>query len=301
MEHAVSNFFRRVRNYRLAKRKVRLSRSLSGTIVIFIFLALVGTFMILPIVYSIIQSLKPLDEIFAYPPRFLVSHPTWDNYRQVFIMSDNLWVPFTRYIFNSVFIAAAGTGLYVIMSSAAAYPLAKGNFFGKKMISQLIVWTLLFSVEVTAVPKYMVVAKLGLLDTYWAVIFPYLAGTMGVFLMRQFIIASIPDSTLEAARIDGANEYKIFTSIVLPGVRPAWLTLIIFAFSNLWNSATSIEFIYSENLKGLNSILSSITSGGLGRTGPSSAVAVLMMIPPILIFIYSQSSVMETMTHSGLK
>lgn len=286
---------------RRVKKRVRLSRSAGGTVGIFLFLLAVSAFMALPLVYSVIQSLKPLDEIFAYPPRFFVYNPTLDNYRQMFALADNLWVSFSRYLFNSFFITIVGTAIYVVISSAAAYPLAKARFFGSKFIYQLFVWTLLFTTEVTAIPKYLIVAKLGLVDTYWAIILPYLASTMGVFLMRQFMVASIPDSTLEAARIDGANEYQIFFKIVLPSVRPAWMTLIIFAFKDLWNSGTSAEYIYSENLKSLNAVMSAISTGGLGRTGPACAVAVFMMIPPIFIFIYSQRSVIETMTHSGLK
>lgn len=284
-----------------SRRKVRLSRSVGGTAGIFLFLLIICTFMALPLVYSIIQSLKPLEEIFAYPPRFFVYNPTLDNFRQVLSLTNNLWVPFSRYLFNSFFVTIIGTVLYVVLSTMAAYPLAKARFFGSKLVNQLFVWTLLFTAEVTAIPKYIVVSKLGLVDSYFAIILPYLSSTMGVFLMRQFMVASIPDSTLEAARVDGASEYRIFSQIVLPSVKPACMTLVIFAFKDLWNAGTSTEYIYSETLKGLNTVMSTISTGGLGRTGAACAVAVLMMIPPITVFIYSQSSVMETMTHSGLK
>ena len=299
--NTISAVYRKIQFQYRSRKKVRLSRSKSGTVSIFLFLLIVSAFMALPLVYSVIQSLKPLEEIFAYPPRFFVYNPTLDNFRQVLALTDNLWVPFARYLFNSFFVTIAGTLIFVILSSMAAYPLAKARFFGSKFINQLFVWTLLFTAEVTAIPKYLVVAKLGLVDTYLAIILPYLATTMGVFLMRQFMVASIPDSTLEAARVDGASEYRIFAQIVLPSVKPAWMTLVIFAFKDLWNAGTSTEYIYSENLKGLNAVMSTISTGGLGRTGAACAVAVLMMIPPIVIFIYSQSSVMETMTHSGLK
>lgn len=284
-----------------SRKRVKLSRSFFGTLSIFLFLALMSAFMVLPLIYAIVQSLKPLDEIFAYPPRFFVQHPTLDNFRQVFNLTNNLWVPFSRYLYNSIFITVTGTVIYVLISSMAAYPLAKAKFFGAKTVNLLIVWTLMFTAEVTAIPKYIVIAAFGLVDTQWSVILPYLSTTMGVFLMRQFMVAAIPNSTLEAARIDGASEYQIFFRIVLPSVKPAWLTLVIFAFKDLWNSGSSAIYIYSEELKGLSAVMSTISTGGLGRTGPASAVAVLMMIPPIAIFLYSQSSVMETMTHSGLK
>lgn len=127
-----------------------------------------------------------------------------------------------------------------------------------------------------------------------------MATTMGVFLMKQFIIASIPDATLEAARIDGAGEFRIFWKIVMPSIKPAWMTLIIFTFQSMWN-ATGVQYVYSEQLKMLPSVLQTISAGGIARAGAGSAVAVVLMIPPILIFILSQSSVMETMSHSGLK
>lgn len=283
-----------------AKKRVRLSRSLGGTVVIFLFLIFIGAFMALPIIYSVLQSLKPLEEIFAYPPRFFVRRPTFDNFRQVFQLADNLSVPFSRYVTNSVFVSAIGTTVYVIVASLMAYPLAKGKFTGSAIISNLIVWTLMFRPEVTSIPQYFVIAKLGLVDTVFAILLPAMATTMGVFLMKQFIIASIPDATLEAARIDGAGEFRIFWKIVMPSIKPAWMTLIIFTFQSMWN-ATGVQYVYSEQLKMLPSVLQTISAGGIARAGAGSAVAVVLMIPPILIFILSQSSVMETMSHSGLK
>ena len=283
-----------------SRKRVRLSRSLGGTIMIFIFLAVVGAFMILPILYSIVQSLKPINEIFAYPPKFFVRNPTFDNFRQVLRLTDNLYVPFTRYLANSVGISVIGTAVYVVIASLTAYPLAKVNFPGVVVLSQIIVWTLLFRQEVTAIPQYIVIAKLGMVDTYWAILLPAMSGTMGVFLMKQFIITAIPDATLEAARIDGAGEFRIFFRIVMPAVKPAIMTLVIFTFQSMWN-ATGVQYVYSEQLKMLPSVLQTLAAGGIARTGAGSAVGVILMIPPILVFIISQSSVMETMSHSGLK
>ena len=283
-----------------SRKKVMLSRSKAGNFGVLLFLILVSAFMILPMIYSVVQALKPIDEIFAFPPRFFVKHPTLDNFKQLFKLCDNLWVPFSRYLFNSLAVSIIGTGLYVVVATLAAYPLAKCNDKAMYFISQLIVIAMLFRTEVTAVPQYIVIAKLGMIDTYFALVLPVLATTMGVYLIRQFIITAIPDDTLEAARIDGAGEYKIFFSIVIPSVRPAILTLIIFTFQSLWNSVGT-QYIFSEELKQLPSVLSSISAGGLARSGASAAVSVVMMIPPIIVFLISQSSVMETMTHSGLK
>lgn len=278
----------------------KLSRSFGGNIVVFVLLIAVSAFMALPAYYSVIQSLKPIEELFAYPPRFFVRNPTLSNFSRAFRLAGSSWVPFSRYLVNSFFISATGTGLYVIIAALAAYPLAKSKVPGVKFLSSMIVWTLLFSAEVTTIPRYIVVAKLGMIDTYFAILLPALAGSFGVFLMRQFMVNSIPDAVLEAARIDGAGEHRIFWTIVMPCVRPAWLTLIIFTFQSMWN-ATGGNYIYSEQLKTLPSVLNTIAGGGIARSGAGCAVAVFLMLPPVIIFIISQSSIMDTMAHSGLK
>lgn len=282
------------------KSKVTLSRSFGGSAVIFLFLIIVGVFMALPIVYSLVQSIKPLEEIFAYPPKFFVKNPTFDNYIQVYQLCQNLWVPLSRYLFNSLFVSVLGTVVYVFVASMAAFPLSKHKFPGRVILSAVIVWALLFRPEVTGVAQYIIISELSMIDTYWSMLLPPLAGTFGVFLMMQFMETAIPDSVLEAARIDGASEYRIFYQIAMPSVKPAWLTLVIFTFQSFWN-ATGVSYIYDESLKPLPSVLSNISSGGLARAGASSAVAVILLIPPIIIFIISQSSMTETMAHSGLK
>ncbi len=282
------------------KSGVKLSRSLGGTVAIALFLLVIGVFMALPIVYSLVQSVKPLEEIFAYPPKFFVKNPTFDNYVQVYQLCQNLWVPLARYVFNSLFISVVGTVVYVFIASAAAFPLSKHKFPGKAIIAAVIVWALLFRPEVTGVAQYMIISGLGMIDTYWSMLLPPLAGTFGVFLMMQFMENAIADSVLEAARIDGAGEYRIFYQIAMPAVKPAWLTLVIFTFQSFWN-VTGVSYIYDESLKTLPSVLSNIASGGLARAGATSAVAVILLIPPIVIFIASQSSMTETMAHTGLK
>ena len=297
----MSKLFRKIKIYIRSHKTVRLSRSKAGDIGVFIFLLLICAFMILPMLYSVIQAFKPLDELLLYPPRFFVRNPTTQNFSDVFYLTESLEVPFLRYVFNSVFITVAGTAIYIILASAAGYALGKGTFKGKSALSALVVWALLFRPEVTAIPQYVIVSKLGMVNTYWALILPALASTMGVFLIRQFVVVAIPDATLEAARIDGASEYRIFFKIVMPGIKPALMTAIIFTFQSLWNSASGTQFIFSEKLKGLPNVLSTIVAGGIARAGAASAVSVILMIPPIIVFLISQSSVMETMTHSGLK
>lgn len=281
-------------------KKVVLSRSKCGTIGIFVFLAIVCVAMTLPLVYSIIQSFKPIDEIFIYPPRFYVQRPTFENFRQVYMLSGNLAVPFTRYLFNSIFVTVIGTAAIIIIDALAGYSLAKGQYKFCGAIYTIVVLALLFRPEVTAIPVYYIVSKLGIIDTYWALFLTPLGGTMGVFLIRQFIISAIPNSTLEAARIDGAGEFSIFAKIVLPSIKPAIMTVMIFTFQSMWNSGAK-QYIFSEELKELPMVLSTVVSGGIARAGAAAAVSVIMMIPPIVVFLWSQNSIMETMTHSGLK
>ena len=219
---------------------------------------------------------------------------------QVYQLCQSLWVPLSRYVFNSLFIAGAGTFVYVILASMAAFPLSKHKFPGKALIAALIVWALLFRSEVTGISQYIIISGMGMINTYWALLLPPLANTFGVFLMMQFMESAIPESVLEAGRIDGATEYRMFYSVVMPAVKPAWLTLVIFTFQSFWN-VTGVSFVYDESLKTLPSVLSTISSGGLARAGATAAVAVILLIPPIIIFIISQSSISETMAHSGLK
>ncbi len=278
----------------------KLSRSVWGNFLVLIFLTIMATFMALPAFYSIIQSFKPIEEIFAFPPKFFVRNPTFSNYLRAIRLASSSWVPFSRYLVNSIAISVSGTAIYVIIASLAAYPLAKSNVPGVNFLGTLVVWMLLFSAEVTMIPRYIVVSALGIIDTYFAILFPILAGSFGVFLMKQFMSNSIPNEILEASRIDGANEYLIFWKIVMPCVRPACFTLIIFTFQSMW-SATGGSYIYSEELKTLPSVLSTIAGGGIARSGAGAAVGVILMLPPIIIFIISQSSIMDTMAYSGMK
>lgn len=277
----------------------RLGRSVGGNIGVYTVLIIAGVFMALPLVYAISNAFKPMDELFVFPPKFFVRNPTLDNFSDLFTIMGKSWVPFTRYVFNTLFITAVGTFGCVVVTSLGAYVLAKGNFPGKNIIFSIIVTSLMFSGYVTQIPNYLVMAKLNWIDTYYAVIVPAFGMPMGLFLSKQYM-EGIPDSLLEAARIDGASEWTIFWKIVMPMSKPAWVTVIIFSVQALWNSKAS-NFIYSEDLKTLPYALQQILNGGVARTGVGSAVTVIMMIVPILTFILSQRQIMETMASSGLK
>lgn len=282
----------------MARRKV--SRSVGGNITMTALLLVCGAFVVLPIVYAVVNAFKPLTELFLYPPRFFVKNPTLDNFAAMFRLVANTRVPFERYLFNSLLVTGVGTVAGILLGALAAYPLAKHKFRGKTLLFNFVVWVMLFRPEVTSVPQYIIISRLGLINNYLAQILPTLAGSMSVFLMRQFMLTFVPDALLEAARIDGAGELKTFWSIVMPMTKPAWLTLALFTFQALWN-AGGTQFIFAETMKSLPTALQQIASAGLSRAGAASAISLVVMIPPILLFIFTQSAVMETMSTSGIK
>ncbi|UVI31824.1 carbohydrate ABC transporter permease [Paenibacillus spongiae] len=280
----------------------KINRSRAGDLLLFLFLAALGYFMALPLVFVISNAFKPINEILQFPPKFLVRNPSLNNFTDLYNLMSGTWVPFTRYMFNTFFIAFIGTAGHVIIASLAAYPLAKRKFPGVSVLFTVVVLSLMFSGTVTQVTNYMTMSWFGMIDTYWAVIIPAIGSSLGLYLMKQFM-EQIPDALLEAAQIDGCSEYRIFWRIVMPVVKPAWLTLIIFSFQGLWGAggAAGSMYIYSEQLKTIDYALGQILAGGIIRTGPSMAATLLMISVPIIIFVITQSNVLQTMSTSGMK
>jgi ABC-type glycerol-3-phosphate transport system permease component len=276
-----------------------LNRSYGGDAVIIVILTIFGLFFAYPLVYAINNAFKPLNEIFLFPPKLFVRRPALNNFQDLFIIMSKSWVTFSRYIFNTVFITAAGTAGLIIAASMGAYVISKYRFPGGRLFFSLVIITLMFSGYVTAIPNYLVMTRLGWVDTYLSVIVPAFAMPMGFFLLKQFI-DTIPDTLLEAAKVDGAKEWRIFVQLILPMIKPAWLTVMIFSVQNLWNTRAS-NFIYSEQLKTLPYALSQIISGGVARAGVGAAVTLFVMIVPLLMFIFAQSNVLQTMANSGIK
>ena len=285
---------------RTRKHKVVLSRSAGGDAGITVMLTLLGAFMVLPMVYVIMQSLKPLDELWMYPPRFYVMNPTLSNFKDLFGLMNTSWVPFSRYIFNTLFTSICGTFGHLFVASMAAYALAKIKFPGGKAIFKTIQTSLMFHSTVTAITSFILMSAFRMIDTYWAIIIPAWGSTLGLYLMKQFMDSGVSDAVLESARLDGASELRTYWTIAMPMVKPAWLTLIVYSFQGLWNAGSSI-YIYSEQLKSFNYAIGQITAGGIKRAGASAAATVLMMAVPILVFVITQSNIIETMGTSGMK
>ena len=287
-----------VHKFRKLRRR-QPNRSRTGDFFVYLFLLLVAVAMVFPLVFAINSALKPLDELFMFPPKVFAQNPTLDNFADLFVTMGKSWVTFPRYVFNTVFITVVGTAGHLIIASMGAFVLAKYDFPGGKTFFKLVTVALMFSGYVTAIPNYLIINALGWIDTYWAIIIPAFAAPIGLFLMKQFM-EGLPTSLIEAAKIDGANEWKVFMGIVMPNVKPAWLTLIIFSVQSLWNNKAA-TFIFSEEKKTLVYALQQIQSGGIARTGQAAAVTVIVMIVPIAIFILSESQILETMASSGLK
>ncbi len=283
---------------RIGKKRIHIKPSMVFLYVLMLALVL---FTALPLVYMVSTAFKPLDEIFMFPPRFFVRRPTGQNFYDLLISLGTTSVPFLRFIFNSLVITVFTVLCTVLVSSMAAYGIVKHHPPGSKAFFAVIVAALMFSTHVTQIPRYMVVNSLGLIDTYWALILPNIAVAYNMFLMKQFT-EQFPDALLEAARIDGAGECRIFTRIVMPALSPAWATLVVFSFVSSWNDYFSpLIFTTSQAMKTLPLALQTIGGTNLSRAGAAGAAAFLMIVPTIILFTAMQSKVMETMVHSGIK
>ena len=279
----------------------RYTRSKAGNFFYFFFLFAAGVFSLLPMIYCVVTSFKPLDELLVFPPTlFTVKRPTLSNYSALPDLISSLSVPLSRYIFNTVFIAAVGTALTVVFSAMAAFVLSKTDIKYKGIIFTVIQFALLFNTYTLAIPQYIIYSQLRVINTYFVYLFPTLASSMGVFLMKQYMDGYVPDALIEAAHIDGADWFRIFSRIIIPIIKPCVLTLTLFTFLGLWN-VQSVGTIFSEQLKTLPTVMATIAAGGLARTGSSMATSVIMMIPPVLVYLISQSSIKETMSSAGIK
>lgn len=274
--------------------------AIMGDITTYLLLLIYGILMSLPLIYAVLQAFKPYNELFIFPPRFFVKNPTLANFSQLFDLTSSSWVPFSRYVFNSVLNTIVGTIIHILAAAMCAYPLAKNRFPGKKIIFKIVVWALLFHSAVLEVPTYLVMSYLGIIDSYLAYWLPEIGATMGVFLLKQNM-DTIPNAMIEACHIDGASEWTILWNVIMPCVKPAWLTLAIFAFQRNWN-ATSSSYIYTETLKTLPAALSQITAvGSVSRAGEAYAASIIMMVPAIIFFIIAQGNTVKTMSHAGIK
>ncbi len=263
----------------------------------------ISVFMILPLVYVIGQAFKPLSELFLFPPRFIVSNPTLDNFARLFRTASGTGVPMTRYLFNSLVVTSITIFATLLITLMTGYALSKKKFKLKKALFQINQTALMFVATAVAIPRYLVVTGLGMTNSFAAHVIPYLAMPVGLFLVKQFI-DQVPDELIEAAKIDGANDWHILTKIVGPLVKPALATVAILSFQMIWNSTESSNiYVIDETKKTFAFYMNTLTSSSAGPAGAGIAAAagLLMFLPNLAIFIFMQSNVMDTMSHSGIK
>jgi ABC-type glycerol-3-phosphate transport system permease component len=281
--------------------KKNSKKSYANWIIVYIIMIALVLFTALPLIYVVVTAFKPLDELFIYPPRFFVKRPTLRNFVDLLGGLSSSVVQFTRYIFNSFFTTAVIVAVTVLISSAGAYGLVKQNVPFGNAIFNIIIAALMFSPHVTQIPSYLVVNKLKMLNTYWALIIPRLAVAYNFFLMKQFI-EGFPDELLESARIDGAGEWKVFFRILMPNIKPAWSTLIVISFLANWNDYfTALIYTSDQSMKVLTLALQLIGGTSIARQGAMAAGTFLITAPTIIMYMIMQSNVLETMVHSGIK
>jgi ABC-type glycerol-3-phosphate transport system permease component len=258
---------------------------------------------LLPLIYIISTAFKPIEELFAYPPTFFVENPTWSNFKKLFGAAENTAFPMSLYLFNSIVVTVCVVLGGTMVSLLAAYALSKRHFSGRKLVFKANQMALMFVGSMLGIPRYLIIKELGLIDTFWANIIPLLIMPTGVFLLKQFV-DGVPDSLIEAARIDGAGDFRILMQIVYPVIKPAMATVAILFFQAAWSGVeASNMFINTEGYKTVAYYMNVLTAAGNGVAGRGMAAAasLIVVIPNIVLFIIMQSRVMDTMAHSGIK
>ncbi|KKC47154.1 MULTISPECIES: carbohydrate ABC transporter permease [unclassified Paenibacillus] len=263
-----------------------------------------AAFMSLPIIFIFSHAFKPQNELFLFPPRFFVLHPTLRNFESLFLHASNATVPFTRYLFNSIVVLGLTLASVIIVSTMAAYVLAKYRFHFKALILSMITLSLMFAPETVSIPRYLMVSGIGLNNTYFGHVLPSLASPVAVFMLVGFV-SQIPNDLIEAAKIDGAGHVGIFARIVLPLSAPAIATISILTFQTVWGDVeTSTLFMQKEAMRTLafyvNSLLSGLQNNVAGQN-MAAAAGLLIFIPNLIIFLLFQRKVLESMVHSGIK
>ena len=264
----------------------------------------IAIFMGMPILFIFCNAFKPMDELFAYPPRFYVINPTLDNFQKFFALSGKTAIPASHYLFNSILYTALTMMFSVTLTLYAAYCLSKKRFRLKKAILSANDFALMFVPVAVSIPRYFVIVNLHLEDTIWVHILPLLAMPIGLFLVKQFM-DQVPDALIESAQMDGASDFLIIRKIVMPIVMPALATVALLAFQSSWGAVeASNNYINNDSMKTFAfymSVITSTTGNTVAGQGMAAAASLIMFIPNLILFIILQSRVMNTMAHSGIK
>ncbi len=274
-----------------------------GQIKILLILLPLALFMAMPIVFIICHAFKPMEELFAFPPRFFVSNPTLDNFTKLIKFSRSAGIPLTRYLFNSLVVTVLTVGLSLLLTTGAAFAFSKIRFRGRSLMLQINQIAIMFVATAVLIPRYMVISRTGLIDTVLAHVLPLVAMPVALFLVKQFV-DQVPDSLIEAAHLDGATDLQVYRKIVLPIIRPAVATAMVLVFQQVWtNLETSSYFTNDESMKTLTFYMNTLVnaSNGVAGQGVAAAASLIMFIPNLILFIICQNAVMNTMATSGIK
>lgn len=274
-----------------------------GQIKLIIAVLPLAIFMILPIIYIICHAFKPVEELFAFPPKFFVTRPTLDNFRDLMKASQTSGIPLSRYVFNSMIVTLADVVLSIVLSTSAGFALSKLKFKGKEALMELNNMALMFVPVAVMIPRYLIINQMGMTNNYLAHVLPLVAMPVSLFLVKQFI-DQIPDALIDAAYMDGANDFIVYWKIIFPLVRPAVATSAILAFQQVWvNVETSNLYMSEDGLRTLAFYMNTLTNvnNTVAGQGVAAAATLIMFVPNLLMFIICQKSVMNTMAHSGIK
>ncbi|MBQ9123513.1 MAG: carbohydrate ABC transporter permease [Lachnospiraceae bacterium] len=259
----------------------------------------------LPIVFIFFHAFKPMEELFAFPPKFITTNPTFDNFRQLFKASRSAGIPLSKYVFNSLLITGAVVFSSLILTTAAAYSLSKLKYKGRNMLFTINQVAIMFVPVAVMIPRYLVVNVLGMTNSYWAQILPLIPLPVALFLVKQFV-DQVPDSLIEAAYMDGAKELQIYTKVIIPLIKPAIATAAILVFQQVWtNMEASNYYVNDDGLKTLafymNTLTSTTTTNTVAGQGVAAAASLILFLPNLILFCILQKNVMNTMAHSGIK
>ncbi len=258
----------------------------------------------LPIIFIIFHAFKPMEELFAFPPKFITTNPTLDNFRKLFKASRTAGIPLSKYVFNSLLITVTVVFSSLIFSTAASYALSKLKFKGRELMMQINQFAIMFVPVAVMIPRYLVVNTLGMTNTYWSQILPLIPLPVALFLVKQFV-DQVPQSLIEAAYVDGAKELQIYLKVIIPLIKPAIATAAILVFQQVWtNMEASNYYMNDEGMKSLAFYMNTLSSG-TGNTvagqGVAAAASLIMFVPNLILFCILQKNVMNTMAHSGIK
>lgn len=273
--------------------------SIAGTL----FLVLFAILMFVPFVLLFGHAFETYNELFHFPPVIIPYQLTTQNFGMLVLSLSSLQVPFARYLFNSALVAVAVVLGVVVIATVAAYPLSKHKKMpGHGLLWFLVISSLMYAGPATSIPRYLIIDRLGLINTEWSLIVPVVVSSFGLFLMKQFI-DSLPDAIIEAARIDGANEWRILKDLVYPATRPAWAVLILLTFVGVWGDAATPQlYIHNDALKTLPVAFATLAPAGnaIAFAGAQAAAGMIMALPPMILFLIMQSRIISTMQFAGM-